>query len=144
MTPTPLQITLRSSPQESSQTMTKKLRREFAYKPSTRILLCLVICELGTIQIAYRRIPNEEKVLSPGRYVVWSCLLFIVWPCGFWGVTLLGRLILNLSLTGVNIRGEAMQERIKEVRECMHGSFHSTPLHSHLHIHFEGLSKDDA
>ncbi|GMI04259.1 hypothetical protein TrVE_jg1515 [Triparma verrucosa] len=104
---------------ETSQTMIRKLRREFAYKPSTRILLCLVICELGTIQVAYRRIPNEEKVISPVRYVVWSCLLFIVWPCGFWGVTLLGRLILNLSLTGVNIRGEAVQKRIKEVYRKM-------------------------
>lgn len=49
-----------------------KFRRQFIYKPSTCILLCLLICEFGTIQLAYRRIPNEEKVLTPGRYVVWS------------------------------------------------------------------------
>ncbi|GMH55965.1 hypothetical protein TrLO_g15812 [Triparma laevis f. longispina] len=90
-----------------------KFRRQFIYKPSTCILLCLLICEFGTIQLAYRRIPNEEKVLTPGR------LLFVVWPCGFWGVTLLGRLILNLSLTGVNVRGTAVQNRIKDVYKKM-------------------------
>lgn len=47
------------------------LRRQFIYRPSTRILLCLVVFNSGTIMFAIRRIPNADKVVTPNRLMLW-------------------------------------------------------------------------
>ncbi|GMH73259.1 hypothetical protein TrST_g8047 [Triparma strigata] len=80
------------------------VRRQFFYRPSTRILICLCIFNLGTIMFAIRRIPNADKVVTPSRLMLWIGLTFLIIPAGFWGTTLMARLILNLSLQGLNLK----------------------------------------